>query len=112
MLDFTRTWRVFLQSIWLQAGAIGLGATLLSLSLWALAPATFTALDWTAYDTWLRHRAPVPVSASLILITRDQASETKFGTGLWDRAVLARFITAAPSGLLEEVLAILDACIY
>lgn len=95
MLDFTRTWRVFLQAIWLQAGAIGLGATLLSLSLWALAPATFTALDWTAYDTWLRQRAPIPVSASLLLITRDQASETKFGAGPWDRAILARFITTA-----------------
>lgn len=74
---------------------MGVGATLLSLSLWAIAPATFTALDWTAYDTWLRHRAPVPVSSSLLLITRDQASETKFGTSQWDRAVLARLITAA-----------------
>ncbi|MEK7236408.1 MAG: sigma 54-interacting transcriptional regulator, partial [Nitrospirota bacterium] len=95
MPDLTRTWRVFLQSVWLQAGAMGLGATVLSLSLWAIAPATFTAFDWTAYDTWLRHRTPVPVSSSLILITRDQASETKFGTGQWDRAVLARLITAA-----------------
>ena len=74
---------------------MGLGATVLSFSLGALAPATFTALDWTAYDTWLRHRAPIPVSPSLLLITRDQASETTFGTGPWDRAVLARFITAA-----------------
>lgn len=74
---------------------MGLGATVLALSLGALAPATFTALDWTAYDTWVRQRAPIPVSSSLILITRDQASETKFGTGSWDRAVLARFITTA-----------------
>jgi transcriptional regulator with PAS, ATPase and Fis domain len=95
MHDWSKTWRWFLQSAWLQAGAMGVGATLLSLNLWAIAPATLTALDWTAYDTWLRHRMPVPVSSSLILITRDQASETKFGTGQWDRAVLARFITAA-----------------
>ena len=95
MPDFAHTWRLFLQSVWLQAGAMGLGATVLALSLGALTPATFTALDWTAYDTWLRHRAPIPVSPSLLLITRDQASETKFGTGPWDRAVLARFITAA-----------------
>jgi transcriptional regulator with PAS, ATPase and Fis domain/CHASE2 domain-containing sensor protein len=95
MLDFANTWRVFLQSVWLQAGAIGLLATLLSLSFLAIAPATFTALDWTAYDTWLRHRTPIPISSSLILVTRDQASETRFGTGQWDRAVLARFITAA-----------------
>jgi transcriptional regulator with PAS, ATPase and Fis domain len=95
MPDFAQSWRLFLQSVWLQAGAMGLGATVLALSFGALAPATFTALDWTAYDTWLRHRAPVPVSPSLLLITRDQASETKFGTGPWDRAILARFITAA-----------------
>ena len=95
MLDFAHTWRVFLQSTWLQAGVIGLLATLLSLGFWAIAPATFTALDWTAYDTWLRHRAPIPISSSLILVTRDQASETRFGAGQWDRAVLARFITAA-----------------
>ncbi len=95
MHDWAKTWRVFLQSAWLQAGAMGVGATLLSLNLWAIAPATLTALDWTAYDTWLRHRTPVPVSSALILITRDQASETKFGTGQWDRAVLARCITAA-----------------
>ena len=95
MLDFAKTWRVFLQSARLQAGAIGLLATLLSLSLWSIAPATFTASNWTAYDIWLRHRKPVPVSSSLLLITRDQGSETKFGTGQWDRAVLARLITAA-----------------
>ncbi len=95
MHDWANTWRLFLQSVWLQAGAMGLGATVLSLSLGALAPATFTALDWTAYDTWLRHRAPIPVSSTLLLITRDHASETTFGTGPWDRAVLARFVIAA-----------------
>lgn len=95
MHDWAKTWRVFLQSAWLQACAMGVGATLLSLNFWAIAPTTFTALDWTAYDTWLRHRTPVPVSSSLILVTRDQASETKFGTGQWDRAGLARVITAA-----------------
>ncbi len=95
MLDSVKTWRVFLQSAWLQASAIGLLATLLSLNLGAIAPATFAAIDWTAYDSWLRHRAPIPVNASLILVSRDQASETEFGAGQWDRAVLARFITVA-----------------
>jgi transcriptional regulator with PAS, ATPase and Fis domain/CHASE2 domain-containing sensor protein len=93
MLDVARIWRVFLQSHWLQACAIGLVATLLAFVLTALAPTTFTALEWTAYDVWLRHRGPVPVSPSLLLVTRDQASETKFGTGQWDRAILARVIT-------------------
>lgn len=95
MLDVARAWRVFLQSHWLQACAIGLVATLLALTLTALAPTTLTVLDWSVYDTWLRHRGPIPVSPSLLLVTRDQASETKFGTGQWDRAILARVIIEA-----------------
>lgn len=95
MIDLAKTWRVFLQSTWLQAGAIGLVATLLSLGLWAFTPSMFVTLDWLAYDAWLRHRTPIPVNPSLILITRDQASEVLFGPGVWDRAVLARAITAA-----------------
>jgi transcriptional regulator with PAS, ATPase and Fis domain len=95
MLDVAKTWRVFLQSHGLQACAIGLVATLLALTLSALAPTTLTVLDWSVYDIWLRHRGPVPVSPSLLLVTRDQASETKFGTGQWDRAILARVITEA-----------------
>jgi transcriptional regulator with PAS, ATPase and Fis domain/CHASE2 domain-containing sensor protein len=98
MLDTTRTWRVFLQSHWLQACAIGLVATLLAFVLMALAPTTFTALDWTAYDSWLRHRAPIEVSPSLLVVTRDHASESKFGTGQWDRAILARVISEAHEG--------------
>lgn len=95
MMDFSKSWRVFLQSLWLQAAAIGLVATVLSLALTALAPVTFTAFDWTAYDTWLTHRSPVPVSPSLLLVTRDQAAEARFGSGQWDRAILARVITEA-----------------
>lgn len=95
MSDFAKTWRVFLQSHWLQACAIGVMATLLALVFLALAPTTFTALDWTAYDIWLRHRGPVPVSTSLFIVTRDQASEAKFGSGQWDRAILARVIAEA-----------------
>ena len=92
MVDFSRTWRVFLQSHWLQASTIGLVATLLALALTTVAPVTFTALDWTIYDTWLRHRASIEVSPSLLLVTRDRASESKFGSGQWDRAILARVI--------------------
>jgi len=67
-------------------------ATLLALALTTVAPVTFTALDWTIYDAWLRHRASIEVSPSLLLVTRDQASESKFGSGQWDRAILARVI--------------------
>jgi transcriptional regulator with PAS, ATPase and Fis domain len=95
MMNFAQSWRVFLKSLWLQAAAIGLVATLLSLALMAVLPSLFVSFDWLGYDTWLRHRARVPVSPSLLIVTRDQASETKFGTGQWDRAILARVITEA-----------------
>jgi len=95
MPDFAKTWRVFLQSHWLQACAIGVMATLLALVLMALVPTTFTTLDWVAYDAWLRHRASIEVSPSLLLVIRDQASEAKFGSGQWDRAILARVVAEA-----------------
>ncbi len=95
MLDASRLWRQFLSSSWLQAGAIGLLATLLAFSLWAASSTTFTALDWTVYDFWLTDRAPIPVSQSLLIITRDPTSEEEFGTGPWDRAILARLLTSA-----------------
>ncbi len=95
MLDASRLWRKFLSSPWLQAGAMGLLATILALALWAPAPATYIALDWTAYDLWLSRRAPIPVSSSLVIVMRDPASEEALGTGPWDRAIPARLITAA-----------------
>lgn len=74
---------------------MGLLATVLAFGLWTAAPTTFTALDWTAYDFWLTHRAPIPTSPSLLIVTRDPAAEEMFGTGPWDRAILARLLTSA-----------------
>jgi hypothetical protein len=45
MLDASRLWRQFLNSSWLQAGAMGLLATVLAFGLWAGASTTITALD-------------------------------------------------------------------
>ena len=95
MLDASRLWRQFLSSSWLQAGAMGLLATALGFGLSAAVSTTFTALDWTAYDFWLTDRAPIPVSPSLLIVTRDPASEEEFGTGPWDRAIFARLLTSA-----------------
>jgi transcriptional regulator with PAS, ATPase and Fis domain len=95
MLDASRLWRQFLNSSWLQAGAMGLLATALAFGLSAAASTTFTALDWTAYDFWLTDRAPIPVSPALVIVTRDPVSEEEFGTGPWDRAILARLVTSA-----------------
>src|SRR5882762_10153956 len=95
MFDASRLWRQFLSSSWLQAGAMGLLATVLAFGLWPLASTTFTALDWTAYDFWLTDRAPIPVSPSLLIVTRDPDSDEEFGTGPWDRAIFARLLTSA-----------------
>lgn len=95
MLDASHFWRRFLSSSWLQAATMGLLATVLAFGLWTIAPATFTALDWAAYDLWLTDRAPIPVSQSLRIVTRDPASEAEFGAAPWDRAILARLLTSA-----------------
>ncbi|HEY5932110.1 MAG TPA: CHASE2 domain-containing protein, partial [Nitrospira sp.] len=92
MLDLQKSWRLFIASLPLQALGIGSLAALLSAMLWSVAPATFTALDYTVYDTWLRHRTTAPVSPSLTIVARDAASEERFGRGPWDRAVLAQLI--------------------
>ena len=95
MLDRQKPWRLFLTSVPLQSLGISLLATLVSAILWSLAPATFTALDHSVYDTWIRHRTPIGTSPSLTIVTRDPVSEERFGTGLWDRAILAQLVTAA-----------------
>ncbi|OLC16951.1 MAG: hypothetical protein AUH29_03705 [Candidatus Rokubacteria bacterium 13_1_40CM_69_27] len=59
-----------------------------------LGGAGVTALEWSVYDRWVRAREPAPVSPALLVVTRDPASEARFGTGAWDRAVLARVITS------------------
>ncbi len=42
----------------------------------------------------MRARAARPTSSALILVTRDPASAARFGTGAWDRALLARLVAA------------------
>lgn len=95
MRDRHTLWRLFISSLSLQALTIGLLAAILARVFWLLAPATFTALDWTAYDTWLRHRAPIAVSPALTLILRDSPSDEHVEPGPLDRAALAQLITAA-----------------
>ncbi|SLM48145.1 putative transmembrane signal transduction receptor and sigma-54 dependent response regulator [Nitrospira japonica] len=94
-MDGIRFWRLFIRSLPLQAPVIGLLATLCALLLHTLAPATFAALEWAPYDTWLRHRLPIQASPSLTIIRRDPAGDDRFGAGPLDRMVLATLITAA-----------------
>ena len=92
MLDRQKSWRLFIASIPLQALGIGSLAMLLSAILWSAAPATLTALDYTVYDMWLRHRATAQLNPSLAIVARDAASEERFGRGSWDRGILAQLI--------------------
>lgn len=95
MLDRQTLWRFFITSLSVQALTIGLLMAVLARVFWLAAPATYTALDWTLYDTWLGLRAPIAVSPALAIVARDPASEERFGAGPWDRAILAQLITAA-----------------
>src|SRR4029079_3044826 len=95
MPDTSRLWRQFLSSSWLQTGAMGFIATVLAFGLSAAAAPTFTALDWALYDFWMADRAAIPVSPSLLIVTRDPASEKELGIGPWDRAIFARLLMSA-----------------
>jgi CHASE2 domain-containing sensor protein len=94
MLDRQKSWRLFIASLPLQALSIGVVVTLLSATLWSVVPVTFTALDHTVYDTWVRHLSPIGINPLLTIIARDPVSEERFGTGPWDRAILAELIVA------------------
>ncbi|MDH5639899.1 MAG: sigma 54-interacting transcriptional regulator, partial [Nitrospira sp.] len=78
----------------LQGSAIGLLASLLAGLVWVAAPATYTALDWALYDTWLSRRAPIAASPNLAIVVRDPLSDDRFGAGPLDRAMLAELVTA------------------
>jgi DNA-binding NtrC family response regulator/CHASE2 domain-containing sensor protein len=67
-------------------------ATLLAGAVVALGGSGVSALEWTLQDRWTRR--PAPASPALLVVTRDAAAEARFGRGAWDRAVLARAITA------------------
>src|SRR5687767_4181868 len=86
--------RFFYTHTWIQALAIGVLAVTLSSFIWSLAPATYTAMEWGWYDTWLKHRRPPEAHPQFLLVLRDQRSDQQFGAGIWDRAVIARLLTA------------------
>src|SRR5262245_9415854 len=74
------------------AAAIGLAATALAAGVAASGGAAVPRLEWSLYERWLRApelRGPAPV-----IVVRDAASESRFGSGAWDRAVLASLVTS------------------
>jgi DNA-binding NtrC family response regulator/CHASE2 domain-containing sensor protein len=73
---------------------IGLAASLLALGVVTLGGAGVAALEWSVYDRAIRARERPAVSPALVVVARDPASEERLGAGAWDRAILARVITA------------------
>ena len=61
--------------------------------LWLLAPGLLDSWEGSTYDARLRLRGPAPAAEHLVLIARDSESDTRFGLGIWDRAMFARVIT-------------------
>ncbi len=92
-IEWSRFWRLFISTPLLQAFVIGLLASVLATSIWSLAPVTSTTLDWTLYDTWLRHRVPIATSPNLAIVVSDPQSEARLGTVL-DRSILAQVVTS------------------
>ncbi len=74
------------------AAAIGLAATAVAAGIAASGSATVTAFEWSLYERWLR--APELRGAAPVIVVRDSASESRFGSSSWDRAVLASLVTS------------------
>jgi DNA-binding NtrC family response regulator len=73
------------------AAVIGLVATALAAGGALSDGAAVTAFEWSFYE-WLPARQPS--GQPPIVVVRDAASESRFGPGVWDRAVLARLVTS------------------
>jgi DNA-binding NtrC family response regulator len=71
-----------------------LAATALAALLALVGGPAVTAVDTVIYDRWLRGRVAVAETPELVIVARDGESTGRFGAGAWDRAVLARTLTA------------------
>ena len=83
-----------LQNKFFSICTVSLLASLLIWCLWFLAPSLLTSWEHTTYDARMRWRGPAQASPHLVIIGRDGESEARFGSGIWDRSLFARVITA------------------
>src|SRR5262245_58852732 len=84
--------RVGRQGRGLMAVVIGLAATIVTaIAVWTTG-AGVAGFDASVRDAWVA--ALAPVSPAVVIVARDPLSEQRFGTGAWDRAVLARIVAA------------------
>ena len=78
------------------AVVIGLATTIVTVAaVWATS-AHVAGIDSSVRDAWVP--ALAPVSPAVVVVARDALSEQRFGVGPWDRAVLARLVTAIAQG--------------
>lgn len=82
----------------LTAAGIGLLATGMAWLGWSATPALRTSIDWGFYDRWVQQATLSPADSAVVLITRDAAADARFGAGSWDRALIARLISAVHDG--------------
>jgi DNA-binding NtrC family response regulator/CHASE2 domain-containing sensor protein len=74
------------------AVVIGLATTIVTVAaVWAMS-AHVAGIDFSVRDAWVP--ALAPVSPAVVVVARDALGEQRFGVGPWDRAVLARLVTA------------------
>ena len=71
------------------AAVIGVLATAVASGVTLASRPAVTAFEWSVYD---RLPARQPAGPPPIVVVRDAASESKFGPGSWDRAVIARLV--------------------
>jgi transcriptional regulator with PAS, ATPase and Fis domain/CHASE2 domain-containing sensor protein len=86
--------RLFFTYRWVQAAVISAAAVSLAWFLWSLGPSTFTTIEHSWYDAWLHRRSAPPPGPYILVAVRDEPSEQLFGGGTWDRAVIARIVSA------------------
>ena len=95
MLDTARLWRQFLNSSWLQAGAMGLLATVLAFSSEGRSPNHIhgSGLDCVRFlvDRSRTHpNQPIPAHRHT-----GSGERRRVRPGPWDRAIFARLLTSA-----------------
>jgi CHASE2 domain-containing sensor protein len=89
---------MWLRARTLTAAGIGLLATGMAWLGWSATPAIRTSIDWGLYDRWVQQASLSPADSAVVLITRDAATDARFGPGAWDRALIARMISAVHDG--------------
>lgn len=75
------------------AGVAAVSVMLVGL-LWLVLPQLFGSWELATHDLRSRWQGAASVDDDIVIISRDEASDKRFGMGVWDRAVFAKVIAA------------------